>query len=115
MERIDFMKKLLTLIMVLAVTSSASLRNAFRQDVQSTKQAVKADIEKSKKEQAAQTAANKQKSLKEVNARLTALNKEMKEVKADKNITETERTIKVNILQKQIDFANKQKQNIQKW
>ena len=39
----------------------------------------------------------------------------MKEVKADKNITETERTIKIKLLQKQIDFYKKQKQDIQKW
>ena len=121
------MKKLLTLIMVLAVTSSASyassfwkdVKNSFRQDIKATKQAVRTDIENAKKEQektqAAETAARKKASLKEVNDRLTALNKEMKEVKADKNISETERTIKVKLLQKQIDFANKQIKDIQKW
>ena len=121
------MKKLLTLIMILAVSSSATyassfwkdVRNSFRQDIKATKQAINTDIENAKKaqekEQAAQTAANKQKSLKEVNDRKAALNKEMKEVKADKTISETERTIKVKLLQKQIDFANKQIKDIQKW
>ncbi len=121
------MKKLLTLIMVLAVTSSATyassfwkeVRNSFRQDVKATKQAIRADIEKSKieqeKAQAQEKAAKKKASLKEVNDRKTALNKEMKEVKSDKNISETERTIKVKLLQRQIDFANKQIKDIQKW
>ena len=117
------MKKLLALIMILAVSSSAtyassfwqSIKNAFKQDVRATKQAVRTDIENSKREQAAQAAANKQKSLKEVYARKAALNKEMREVKADKTITETERTIKVKLLQKQIDFTNRQIKDIQKW
>jgi len=121
------MKKLLALVMVLAVTSSAtyagsfwdSLRNAFRQDVKETRQAIRTDIENAKKAQekaqAEENAARKKEALKEVNARLTTLNKEMKQVKADKNITETERVIKVKVLQKQIDFANKQKKDIQTW
>ena len=123
----NIMKKLLTLIMVLAVSSSATyassfwkdLRNSFRQDVKATKQAIRADIEKSKIEQeqaqAAATATRKREALKEVNTNLYNLNKEMRTVKADKNISETERTIKVRILQKQIDFCNKQKKDIQKW
>ena len=117
------MKKLLALIMVLAVASSASyassfwhsLRNAFKQDVKATKQAIRADIDNSKKEQAAITATRKKESLKEVNDKLNTLNKEMKEVKNDKNITETERVIKTRLIQKQIDFCNKQKKDIQKW
>ncbi len=117
------MKKLLTLIMILAVSSSATyassfwkdLKNSFRQDVKATKQAVRADIENAKKEQAAEAAANKKAALKEVNDRKIALYKEMREVKADKNISETERTIKVRLIQKQIDFANKQIKDIQKW
>ncbi len=123
----NVMKKLLTLIMVLVVSSSATyassfwkdLRNSFRQDVKATKQAIRADIENAKAEQekaqAQEKAAKKKASLKEVNDRKTALNKEMKEVKSDKNISETERTIKVKLLQKQIDFCNKQKKDIQKW
>ncbi len=123
----NVMKKLLTLIMVLAVTSSATyassfwkdLRNSFKQDVKATKQAIRADIEKSKieqeKAQAQEKATRKRKALKEVNTNLYNLNKEMRTVKADKNISETERVIKVRILQKQIDFCNKQKKDIQKW
>ena len=123
----NVMKKLLTLIMVLAVSSSATyassfwkdLRNSFRQDVKATKQAIRADIEKSKieqeKAQAQEKATRKRDALKEVNTNLSNLNKEMRTVKADKNISETERVIKVRILQKQIDFCNKQKKDIQKW
>ena len=123
----NVMKKLLTLIMVLAVTSSATyassfwkdLRNSFKQDVKATKQAIRADIEKSKIEQekaeAQEKATRKREALKEVNTNLYNLNKEMRTVKADKNISETERVIKVRILQKQIDFCNKQKKDIQKW
>ena len=117
------MKKLLTLIMILAVTSSATyassfwkdVKKSFRQDVKATKQAINADIENSKREHAAQTTANKQRALKEVNTNLYNLNKEMRAVKADKTISETERTIKIRFIQKQIDFANKQKKDIQKW
>ncbi len=121
------MKKLLSIIMVLAVTSSATyassfwkdLKNSFRQDVKATKQAIRTDIENSKKEQEkaqiAATAARKREALKEVNTNLYNLNKEMRTVKADKNISETERVIKVRLLQKQIDFCNKQKKDIQKW
>ena len=123
----NVMKKLLTLIMVLAVTSSATyassfwkdLRNSFKQDVKATKQAIRADIEKSKIEQekaeAQEKATRKREALKEVNTNLYNLNKEMRTVKADKNISETERVIKVRLLQKQIDFCNKQKKDIQKW
>ena len=123
----NIMKKLLTLIMVLAVSSSATyassfwkeLRNSFRQDVKATKQAIRADIEKSKieqeKAQAQEKATRKREALNEVNTNLYNLNKEMRTVKADKNISETERVIKVRILQKQIDFCNKQKKDIQSW
>ena len=123
----NVMKKLLTLIMVLAVSSSATyassfwkeVRNSFRQDVKATKQAIKTDIEKSKieqeKAQAQEKATRKREALKEVNTNLYNLNKEMRTVKADKNISETERVIKVRLLQKQIDFCNKQKKDIQKW
>ena len=123
----NVMKKLLTLIMVLAVSSSATyassfwkdLRNSFRQDVKATKQAIKTDIEKSKieqeKAQAQEKTTRKREALKEVNTNLYNLNKEMRTVKADKNISETERVIKVRLLQKQIDFCNKQKKDIQKW
>ena len=121
------MKKLLALIMVLALTSSATyassfwkeLRSSFRQDIKATKQAIRADIEKAKVEQekvqAQEKATRKSEALKEVNTNLSNLNKEMRTVKADKNISETERVIKVRILQKQIDFCNKQKKDIQKW
>lgn len=116
------MKKLLVFLMVLAISTSAayaesfwrSFGNAVKQDVKATKQAIKTDIENSKKEQAEAEAARKKESLKEINNNLYALNKEMNAVKNDKNITETERVIKIRLLQKQIDYYNKQKKNIQK-
>lgn len=121
------MKKLLVLIMILTVSSSATyassfwkdVRNSFRQDVKATKQAIRTDIANAKKEhekeQAVYTSARKKEALKEVNNNLYNLNKEMKAVKYDKNITETERVIKMRVLQKQIDFCNKQKKDIQSW
>ena len=138
------MKKILTLIMVLALSSSASyaisfgqaLRNAIRQDVKATKQEVKkdikdtkkdikdmnksiknqikTDIENSKKAHAEAEAARKKEALKQINAKLSDLNKEMKTVKNDKNITETERVIRTRALQRQIDYYNKQKAILQK-
>ena len=101
------MKRLLAIVMLLAVSSSASyaagfwssIRDAFRRDVKETKQAIKTDYENSKKEQAEANAAKKKEALNEVNAKLNTLNNEMKAVKADKNITETERTIKVKLIQ----------------
>lgn len=117
------MKKLLVLVMVLAVSTSASygasfwgsLKKAFRQDVKAAKQEIRADIENSKKAQSEAEAARKKEALKEVNAKIDAVNKEMKAVKNDKNITETQRVIKTRALQKQKDFYNKQKKDIQKW
>lgn len=118
-----FMKKLLVLFMALVISSSASyassfwksFKNAVKQDARATRQAIKTDINNSKKEQAEITAARKKESLKEVNNNINSLNKEMVAVKNDKNISETERTIKVRLLQKQINFYNKQKKEIQKW
>lgn len=117
------MKKILVLIMALVVSTSASyaasfwssVKNAFRQDVKATKQAIKTDINNSKNAQSQAAAARKKESLQEINNRLSVLNKEMKTVKNDKNITETERVIRTKALQKQIDFCNKQKKEIQKW
>lgn len=118
------MKKLLVLIIALAVTSSAtyasssfwkSLKSAVRQDVQETRQAIRTDIENSQREQANVNAARKREALKEVNSKLYALNKEMREVKYNKNISETERLIRTRSLQRQIDFCNMQKKEIQKW
>ena len=51
--------------------------------------------------------------MKQINGKLDELNKEMTAVKADKNITETERTLKVRTLQRQIDFYNNQKKALQ--
>ena len=133
------MKKILTLVMVIVLSTSASyatsfgqaLKNAFRQDVKATKQEVKkdikntkkdikdinksiknqikTDIENTKKAQAEAEAARKKEALNQINAKLSDLNKQMKTVKNDKNMTETERVIRTRALQRQIDYYNKQK------
>lgn len=108
--------------MALAISTSASyaasfwssIKNAFRQDVKATKQAIKTDINNSKNAQAQAAAARKKESIKEINNQLSVLNKEMKTVKNDKNITETERVIRTRALQKQIDFYNNRKKELQK-
>ena len=117
------MKKILVLIMALVVSTSASyaasfwssIKNAFKQDVKATEQAIKTDIQNSKNAQTQAAATRKKEALKEVNDKISALNKDMKTVKNNKNITETERTIRINALQKQIDLYNKEKKEIQKW
>jgi len=116
------MKKILVLVMALVVSTSASyaasfwssIKSAFKQDVKATKQAIKTDINNSKSAQAKAAAARKKESIKEINSQLSVLNKEMKTVKNDKNITETERVIRTKALQKQIDFYNKRKKELQK-
>ena len=127
------MKKILTLIIVLALSTSASyaitfgqaLRNAFRQDVKNVKtevkntnkeikKQIKTDIDNAKKAQTEAEKARKKAALKEINAKISDLNKEMKAVKSDKNMTETERLIRTSAIQKQIDYYKKQKSSLQK-
>ena len=103
------MKKILSLGILLALSSTVvfadfatNLKNAAKKDVQNAINA---------KTQANQSAAQakKQEKIKELNAKLAELNKEKDSVKADKNITEVQRTLKLDRINKQIDFYTKQK------
>ena len=127
------MKKILTLMMILTIASgssfaansfSSAMKQAVKQDVAATKSAVKSDVKTVKNAvkqdiantQKAQTntaALKKEEKLKQINTKLSELNKELEKAKSDKTITETQRVIEVKTLQKQIDFYNKQKAALQ--
>lgn len=104
------MKKILVLSAIMILTANLSFAGSVTNDL---KNAVKADINNSVN--AATTAHNntaaakKAEKIAQINAKLVDLNKQLEAVKADKNITETERTLKIKTLQSQIDFYNKQK------
>ena len=87
----------------------ANTKSAVKSDANSVKNAVKQDIANQKQAQTNTAAAKKAEKIKQIDSKLDELNKEMTSVKADKNITETERTLKVRTLQRQIDFYNNQK------
>lgn len=127
------MKKLLVLGMVLALsttitlaktTYTSTLKNAVKQDIAaskqeaknfkaSTKEAIKKDIEaKTKQSQESKTKALKEKKaekLKQIDAKITELNKKKATIQNDKQMTYTEKTVKLNAIDKQIEFHNKQK------
>ena len=123
------MKKALTLLFALTLMTnlsfaansfSSAVKNAVKQDIKNTKTAVKTtvkdtktavkqDIANQQQEQRTTAAAKKAEKIKQIDTKLQDLNKEMTSVKQDKNITETERTLKTKTLQRQIDFYNNQK------
>ncbi len=123
------MKKILTALMVLSLSTSmtlaastygTNLKNAIKKDYQQTKSnikqendalknSIKQDMQKKQDAKNAQAAAKKQEKIKQIDNKLNELNAEMKRVKADKTITETERTLKTSSLQRQINMYNKQK------
>ena len=123
------MKKILTIALMMTMATSvtfaansfgSAVKNAVKQDIANTKSAVKTtakdvktavkkDIANEKQAQATTAAAKKAEKTKQIDAKLAELNKEMAATKADKNITETERVLKVRTLQRQIDFYNNQK------
>ena len=119
------MKKILTISMVLALSMStcfaanalttavksdlSAVKSAVKSDVSATKSAVKSDIKAKQEAQNSTAAAKKQEKIKQIDSKLAELNKEMKTVKEDKTITETQRTLQVKTIQRQIDFYNKQK------
>lgn len=127
------MKKILTLFMAMTIATSVTfaannfgntLKNAVKQDIANTKSAVKTtakdvktavkkDIENEKQAQATTAAAKKAEKIKQIDTKLAELNKELTSTKNDKNITETERTLKTKTLQRQIDFYNNQKKALQ--
>ncbi len=123
------MKKTLSALMVIAfctgitfaANQNVTLKDAIKRDVNQTKQAIKKDISNSKEaakkdSQARQQAQNdaakarKAEKVKQIDSKLKDLNAQMKTVKNDKNITETERTMKTRSIQRQIDFYTKQKE-----
>ena len=121
------MKKIFTLLTILALSTTMSyaasnfgksLGNAIKADVNNTtktfKNAVKADVNNAKKQNTAETTAKKQAKLKEINTKLDALNKEKQEISSKTyGITESERSLRLNVIQRQIDFYNKQKAALQ--
>ena len=127
------MKKILTLLLLISMSTSISLaassfgstvKNAVKQDIVNTKSAVKSDVNTVKNavkqdivnQKQAQTntaAAKKEEKIKQIDTKLSDLNKELSSVKNDKSITETERTLKTKTLQRQIDFYNNQKKALQ--
>lgn len=124
------MKKLLVLSAVIALSTTitfaattnlkSSFKNAIKQDIQSVKndvnsqnkalkEAVKKDIQNSANAKTSAAQAKKAEKIKQIDSKLTSLNKELASVKANKQITETERTLRVNSLERQIRFYNEQK------
>ena len=82
---------------------------SFKKDI---KNQFKADLENSKKLQAEAEAARKNEIIKDIDTKLNGLNKELETVKNAQNITETERTIRMRLLQNQIKYYNKQKTSL---
>ena len=126
------MKKLLTLATVLALSTTVTLaatsygtalKNAIKQDVETSKQeakaynasvkeAVKKDLEAKAKasEEAKVKAATEKKNakLKEFNSKITELNKEKAKIQAAKDMTYTEKALKTKAIDKQLEFYKKQ-------
>ncbi len=113
------MKKILTLLTILTLTTSMSFASnsftdAVKTDFNNAKtdisNAVKADINNAKQQHNTAAAAKKAEKLKQIDAKLDELNKEYNTVKNQQfGITESERSLRLNVLQRQIDFYNKQK------
>jgi len=111
------MKKLLALGAIVALTTSltfaAGFGDAFKDAANAAKadlkSAVQADINNAKKANADAASAKKAEKIAEINKKLSALESQLKSVKADKSITETERALKVRSIERQIEYFNKQK------
>ena len=124
------MKKLLVLSAVIALSTTitfaatsslkTNFKNAVKQDIQTVKkdvnsqnkalkEAVKKDVQNSANAKTSAAQTKKAEKIKQIDSKLTSLNKELATVKANKQITETERTLKVNSLERQIRFYNEQK------
>ncbi|MBQ8475876.1 hypothetical protein IJ531_02325, partial [bacterium] len=91
----------------------ANTKSSVKSTVSDVKSAAKQDIQNKANAQTSTAAAKKAEKLKQINSKLDELNKELTTVKNDKNITETERTLKTKTLQRQIDFYNNQKKALQ--
>ena len=127
------MKKYLALALMLSIGVGASfaasfgdsLKNAIKSDLNSVKSAVQQDVknqqQEAKKQKAAQNKAkidsiNKERKekLAPVETEIKAKEAQIKSIKNDKTITETERTIRLNTYQRQLNSLNNKKANINK-
>ena len=128
------MKKLLTLATILALSATVSLaatnnglsvkeymkqekalaKQQAAQYKKDVKEAIKKDIEAKAKasEQAQIKAATEKKNakLKEINSKITELNKEKAKIQAAKDMTYTEKTFKTRAIEKQLEYYNRQKE-----
>ena len=126
------MKKMLTLGVILALSTSmtlaasnytSALKNAIKQDIEASKQearnynasvkeSFRKDLEAKAKaaeqEQIKITRAKKAQKLSEANAKIAELNKEKALIERSKDMTYTEKAIKVKALDKQLEYWNKQ-------
>ncbi len=106
------MKKLFTMLAVMALSSAvvfaapsnfgADLKKAVKQDIQN-------NIKANQKANQNAAATKKAEKIKEIDAKLADLNKEKTQIQKDKNITEVQRTLKLDKVQRQINFYTKQK------
>lgn len=85
-----------------ASTLGTNLKNAVKQDIQTS-------VGARKEANANAAAQKKEQKIKELNAKLADLNKEKAAIQKDKSITEVQRALKLDKVQKQIDFYTKQK------
>lgn len=127
------MKKYLVLMLALSVGIGSSfaasfgdsLKNAVKSDLNNVKSAVQQDIknqqQEARKQKAAQNKAkidsiNKERKekLAPVETEIKAKEAQIKSTKNDKTITETERTIRLNTYQRQLNSLNNKKANINK-
>lgn len=130
------MKKLLTFLAIISISTSMSLaattygnalKNAIKKDIETQKQeaknynnsmkeSIKKDIEaKAKASQDAkikEAQNRKNAKLKEINGKITELNKEKASIQANKEMTYTEKTFKTRAIDKQLEFYNKQKDSL---
>ena len=108
-----------------AASFGDSLKNAVKSDLNNVKSAVQQDVknqqQEARKQKAAQNKAkidsiNKERKekLAPVETEIKAKEAQIKSTKNDKTITETERTIRLNTYQRQLNSLNNKKANINK-
>ena len=122
------MKKILALSMVLALSTSitlaatsytSALKNAIKQDIESSKQeakgytssvkeAIKKDLEEKQKANLSASEAKKAEKIAQFQTKIDKLNKEKAEIQDSKDMTNTEKIFKTKALDKQIEFYTKQ-------
>lgn len=105
-------------------TTAKDVKTSVKQDIQTTKTevktttkdvktAVKQDIANEKQAHENTAKAKKAEKIKMIDVKLNELNQEMTLVKNNKTITETERTLKIRTLQRQINLYQQQKKALQ--